>query len=137
MHNFIVLNSNCVAWLAEHRSNRSVRRKVIGRSLQEVIKDLPAKRREKVSERSQQLIAEVMTLRELRQTMNLTQEELAISLNTQQGSVSKAEKRPDMLVSTLRAHVEAMGGELDLVAKLPGQAPVKIKGLSDLSSNSK
>ena len=109
----------------------------MGRSLQEVIEVLPAKRREKVSERSQQLIAEAMTLRELRQTMNLTQEELAISLNTQQGTVSKAEKRPDMLVSTLRAHVEAMGGELDLVAKLPGQAPVKIKGLSDLSGTSK
>ena len=109
----------------------------MGRSLQEVIKDLPAKRREKVSERSEQLIAEVMTLRELRQTMNLTQEELAVSLKTQQGTISKVEKRPDMLVSTLRAHVEAMGGELELVAKLPGQAPVRIKGLNDLSNNPK
>lgn len=137
MHNFIVLSSKCVAWLAEHHLDRSVRKKVMGRSLQEVIEDLPAKRRKKLSERSQQLIAEVMSLRELRQTMNLTQEELAISLNTQQSTISKVEKRPDMLVSTLRAHVEAMGGELELVAKLPGQAPVKIKRFSDLSSNSK
>ena len=109
----------------------------MGRSLQEVIEDLPASRREKLSERSQQLMAEVMTLRELRRTLHLTQEELAAALKTQQGTISKVEKRPDMLVSTLRAHIEAMGGELELVAKLPGQAPVRIKGLNDLSNNSK
>ena len=109
----------------------------MSRSLQEVIDDLPASRREMLSERSHQLMAEVMTLRELRQTMNLTKEELALSLNTQQGTISKVEKRPDLLVSTLRAHIEAMGGELELVEKLPGQAPVMTKGLNGSSNNSK
>lgn len=102
----------------------------MGRSLQDVIDDLPASRREKVAKRGEQLIAEAMTLRELRQMMNLTQRELATSLRTQQGTISKVEKRPDMLVSTLRAHIEAMGGELELVAKLSGQAPIRIEGLN-------
>ena len=107
----------------------------MGRSLDKVMKDLPASRRKKVEKRGAELIAETMNLRALRQKLNLTQEDLAAALNTKQGSISKVEKRSDMLISTLRAHIEAMGGELELVAKIPGQPPVKIDAIQDLTES--
>lgn len=54
-----------------------------------------------------------------------------------QGNVSKVEKRTDMLLSTLREYVEAMGGTLELVARLPGRGPVKLEGLRDLNADFK
>lgn len=60
-----------------------------------------------------------MPLAELRQAQALTQTTLAELLETSQGEVSKIEKRTDMYVSTLRRYIEAMGGELDVVARFP------------------
>lgn len=60
-----------------------------------------------------------MPLAELRQARALTQTTLAELLETSQGEVSKIEKRTDMYVSTLRRYIEAMGGELDVVARFP------------------
>jgi predicted transcriptional regulator len=60
-----------------------------------------------------------MDLAELRNAMQLSQEELANSLCIGQASVAKMEKRTDMYVSTLRRFIEAMGGELDIVARFP------------------
>lgn len=59
------------------------------------------------------------SLRELRKARTLTQEQLVESLNMAQGDISKLERRADLYVSTLRRYVEAMGGELDLVARFP------------------
>ncbi|MHC1790953.1 XRE family transcriptional regulator [Solidesulfovibrio sp.] len=63
-----------------------------------------------------------MDLAELRNAMQLSQEELASSLHIGQASVAKMEKRTDMYVSTLRRFIEAMGGELDIVARFPDHA---------------
>jgi hypothetical protein len=41
------------------------------------------------------------------------------------------EQRSDLLLSTLRKHVEAMGGELSLVAQFPDQPPVVLSGIGD------
>uniref|UniRef100_A0A7C4EHR4 Helix-turn-helix domain-containing protein n=1 Tax=Fundidesulfovibrio putealis TaxID=270496 RepID=A0A7C4EHR4_9BACT len=60
-----------------------------------------------------------MDLAELRRARRLSQQELAQTLNIGQASVAKLEKRTDMYVSTLRRFVEAMGGELDIVARFP------------------
>lgn len=60
-----------------------------------------------------------MPLGELRQARALTQTTLAELLETSQGEVSKMEKRADMYVSTLRRYIEAMGGELEIVARFP------------------
>ncbi len=59
------------------------------------------------------------SLRELRKARTLTQEQLVESLNMAQGDISKLERRADVYVSTLRRYIEAMGGELDLVARFP------------------
>jgi len=56
---------------------------------------------------------------------------LAELLQVQQPSVAKIEKRTDMHLSTLRSHIEAMGGELDVVARFP-DGTVNISNFSDL-----
>jgi hypothetical protein len=52
-------------------------------------------------------------------------------LHIQQPAVAKIEKRTDMYLSTLRDHIQAMGGELEIVARFPDGA-VKISNFSDL-----
>lgn len=109
----------------------------MAKSLDQVMKGLPAARRQKVEQRGAELIAEQMTLQELRKELNLTQAAMADLLDMKQGNVSKVEKRTDMLISTLREYVEAMGGTLELVARLPGRAPVKLEGFRDLHAEHK
>ena len=65
-----------------------------------------------------QLLAE-MPLQELRRALDLTQQQVAASLGINQVAVSKMEGQTDMYVSTLRRFVEAMGGELRIVAHFP------------------
>jgi ribosome-binding protein aMBF1 (putative translation factor) len=72
-----------------------------------------------------------MPLNELRQARGLSQKMLAEVLQVQQPAIAKLEKRADMYLSTLRSHIEAMGGELDVVARFPDGA-VKISNFSDL-----
>jgi predicted transcriptional regulator len=73
-----------------------------------------------------------MNLAEVRRALKLSQEEIAQTLQIGQGSVAKIEKRADMYVSTLRRFVEAMGGELEIVARFADHS-VKIKNFADLS----
>ncbi|MDE2516889.1 MAG: XRE family transcriptional regulator [Rhodospirillales bacterium] len=77
-------------------------------------------------------LSEAMNLAELRLALKLSQEEIGQTLQINQGSVAKVEKRADMYVSTLRRFIEAMGGELEIVARFPDHA-VKIKNFSDLN----
>lgn len=72
-----------------------------------------------------------MPLNELRQARGLSQKMLAEVLHVQQPSIAKLEKRTDMYLSTLRSHIEAMGGELDIVARFP-DGSIKISNFSDL-----
>ncbi|MNE48460.1 Helix-turn-helix domain protein [compost metagenome] len=109
----------------------------MAKSLDQIMKGLPAARRQKIEQRGEELIAQQMTLQELRKELNLTQEAMAELLDMKQGNVSKVEKRTDMLISTLREYVEAMGGTLELVARLPGRAPVRLEGFRDLHAEQK
>lgn len=72
-----------------------------------------------------------MPLNELRQARGLSQKMLAEVLHVQQPAIAKLEKRTDMYISTLRSHIEAMGGELEVTAKFP-DGIVKITNFSDL-----
>lgn len=56
---------------------------------------------------------------------------LAEVLQVQQPAIAKMEKRADMYLSTLRSHIEAMGGQLEVVARFPDGA-VKISNFADL-----
>ena len=76
---------------------------------------------------------EEMPLNELRQARGLSQKMLAEVLHVQQPSIAKLEKRTDMYISTLRSQIEAMGGELEVVACFP-EGNVKISNFADLAS---
>ena len=69
-----------------------------------------------VKEKTSQLLKEVL-LYEIREQLRITQEDMATKLNTKQANVSRTERRRDMKLSTLKRYIEAMGGELDIVAK--------------------
>jgi predicted transcriptional regulator len=75
-----------------------------------------------------------MPLNELRQARGLSQKMLAEVLHVQQPSIAKIEKRTDMYISTLRSHIEAMGGQLEVIARFPDGA-VRISNFSDLAAD--
>lgn len=85
----------------------------------------------KQAEKLAQVMLEEMPLHELRQARGLSQKMLADLLHVQQPSIAKLEKRTDMYISTLRSHIEAMGGELDVIARFPDGA-VKINNFAEL-----
>ena len=95
------------------------------------IKKLNPDQRKKVEARAVDLMAEEMTLRELRHARKLTQVRIAKKLGITQDSVSRLEKRSNLLLSTLRKTVEAMGGTLSLVAEFPDRAPVVLSGIAE------
>lgn len=103
----------------------------MGRTLDQVIAELPSERRERVEARYQELKHEVEGLRELREITGKAQLEIAAALNIKQPSVSKIEKQTDMYLSTLRNYIEAIGGELELVVKLPQRPPIRLHQLGD------
>ena len=100
-------------------------------NVEEKISKLRPAQRKKVEVRAAELIAEEMTLRELRKARKLTQVRMARQLGITQDSVSRLEKRSDLLLSTLRKTVEAMGGNLSLVAQFPDRAPVVLAGIAE------
>jgi DNA-binding XRE family transcriptional regulator len=103
----------------------------MAQNVDDFIKTLPATERRKIEKRAAVLLSEEMTLQELRRAREMTQVKMARSLGVAQKQISDIEKRTDMHISTLRRQVEALGGELTLVAKFPTGSPVKLKGLTE------
>lgn len=73
-----------------------------------------------------------MDLAELRQTLKLSQAELAKKLHVGQAAVAKFEQRADTYVSTLRDYIEAIGGELEITARIKG-VRVQLKNFRQLT----
>ena len=103
-------------------------------TLQDKLAKLTPERLAKVERRAAELYEEEMTLRELRKAHELTQTAIAEKLHIKQASVARIEQRSDLLLSTLRSYVQAMGGELDIVARLPNRKPVRLRELGDLDA---
>lgn len=80
-----------------------------------------------------QALLKKMPLQELRQARQLSQEYLATLLSTKQANLSRMERRTDMYISTLRNYIEAMGGELDIIAKFP-EGDVHINQFHDIDN---
>lgn len=109
----------------------------MSRNVNEIIRTLSSAERKKVEARAAQLIAEEMTLQELRRARKLTQVRVAKALGITQDSVSRLEKRSDILLSTLRKTVQVMGGNLSLVAEFPDRAPVVLSGIAETGAEAK
>ncbi len=84
------------------------------------------------SERRFQEMMDEMPLEQLRRARKLTQEQLAETLNLNQSSISKLEKRTDLYLSTLSNFVSAMGGELEIRVVFPDKT-MRLSGLRGTS----
>ena len=106
----------------------------MAKSLTEKLQSLDAKRRKKIEARAAELIAGEMSLRDLRRARARTQTQMAKKLGIGQEGVSRLEQRSDLMLSTLRGYVEAMGGELLLIAEFPDRPPVTLSGVAELET---
>ena len=100
-------------------------------SLKEKMAALDPARQERIRAETERLQAEYMTIQDLRKAREMTQVRLAEILGKSQVTVAQMEKRTDVMLSTLRSHIEAMGGKLDLVVRFPDREPSVLQGLSD------
>ena len=99
------------------------------RNIRDVIKTLPIAEQRAIAKRAAELMAEEMTLQELRRAREITQVKMAKKLGIAQKQISEIERRTDMHISTLRRSIEALGGTLTLVAEFPDRKPVKLTGI--------
>jgi predicted XRE-type DNA-binding protein len=104
----------------------------MGRTLDQIIAELPPKRQQRIEKRYQELKQEVEGLRELREIGGKAQADVATALKIKQPSVSKIEQQAFMYLSTLRRYVEAVGGELELVVKLPQRPVLRLRQIGDV-----
>jgi DNA-binding XRE family transcriptional regulator len=88
--------------------------------------------KQKIDARYLELRAEYITLQNLRKAHDLTQERMAEMLGVRQENISKLEKRSDMMLSTLRSYIQAMGGDLKLMVEFPNCKSVALSGFSGL-----
>ncbi|TSA11503.1 MAG: helix-turn-helix domain-containing protein [Comamonadaceae bacterium] len=105
----------------------------MAKKLEQLMADLPAKRPAAIEARAGNLA----TLKDLRRAAQQTQQDLAAALGVGQDTISRLEKRSDMLLSTMRRYVEAMGGTLELVAQFPNRPPVVIDHLPPTTRSEK
>lgn len=104
-------------------------------TLQSKLKKLGKIKQTKIKRRAEELIAEEVTLCQLRKALALTQADLSKKLHVNQEAISRLEKRTDLLLSTLVNYIQAMGGELTLVAKFPNRSPLHLTGLYELGQD--
>lgn len=105
------------------------------KSFKELRAKMSPERRARNVAATKAMLAE-LPLQELRHARELTQATLAETMECGQDEISKVERRADMLVSTLRRYVEAMGGRLDIVATFP-DGEVRISNLGELAESAR
>jgi DNA-binding XRE family transcriptional regulator len=107
----------------------------MGRTLDEVIGNLPEDRRTRIQARAADIRREVEGLKALRKLAKRSQAQMAQSLGVKQPSVLKIERQTDLYLSTLRRFVEAAGGKLELRVELPGTGTLTLTGVGELETS--
>ncbi|MDX2222332.1 MAG: XRE family transcriptional regulator [Rhodospirillaceae bacterium] len=95
--------------------------------MDEFIATLPRSERARIKARAAELVAEELSLRDIRRAIGQTQARLSNTLKIGQHAVSRLETRTDMRVSSLRSYVRALGGELELIARFPNLPAIRIE----------
>ena len=107
----------------------------MGRRLNNVIAKLPKERQKRISkkagEMANEMIAHADSLRVVRKALSKTQTKIGEDLGLSQNAVSQLEGRSDLLLSTLRRYVQALGADLDLVVRLKDGSKVVLEGLGE------
>lgn len=101
----------------------------MGTTLRDKLSTLPEKRRKAIEAEANTLHAEYLTLKDLRKAQELTQVQLAETLGLKQPTLAQMEKNTDLMLSTLKRYVEAMGGKLNLIVEFPDRPSVRIDTL--------
>jgi DNA-binding XRE family transcriptional regulator len=120
---------NMGVWCSSWHSDEE-RKIAMSVNVRNKFRKLNAAQRRKVKACAAEIMAEEMSLRDLRKARKLTQARVAKTLGITQDSVSRLEKRSDLLLSTLRKTVRAMGGAVLIIAEFPNLAPVVLAKLS-------
>jgi transcriptional regulator with XRE-family HTH domain len=98
----------------------------MAKQFKNLVAQMSLQAKEQVKARTEAMLLE-LNLQELRQhCTELTQEDVAGLLDVTQAYVSKFERRGDMLLSTLYSYIHALGGELEIRARVPGHEEVHI-----------
>jgi transcriptional regulator with XRE-family HTH domain len=100
----------------------------MAKKFSDLVAKMSPERRARAQARAQEIMTE-MALQELRRARELSQAQLAEALGEKQPNISQLEQRTDMYVSTLRKYIEAMGGELEIIARFP-EGAIRIKQFS-------
>ena len=105
----------------------------MGRRLNDVIAKLPKERQKRISKKAavmaNEMIAHADSLRVVRKALSRTQTKIGEDLGLSQNAVSQLEGRSDLLLSTLRRYVQALGADLDLVVRMKDGSKVILEGL--------
>jgi predicted XRE-type DNA-binding protein len=105
----------------------------VGRTLSELVAEMPAESQVRIAARAAELVAEVEGLKALRKLAERSQQQIAETLGIKQPAIVKMERQTDLYLSTLRRFVEAAGGTLELRVELPGLGAMTLTGLGDLN----
>ena len=100
---------------------------------QELSREFTTERRQRIDAIKRDLLAE-MPLHVLRRARTLTQQDLAETLQVSQPAVAEMERRADIYVSSLRSHIEAVGGKLKIVAEFP-EGEIAITNFSQIEED--
>ena len=99
------------------------------KQLEDMLDEFDEAGRARIEAKADAIIQEVEGLSELRKLMEARQTELAERLGIGQDGISRIEHRSDMRLSTLRSYIEGLGGDLEIVAKLPEGRSVSLSRL--------
>lgn len=80
--------------------------------------------RERIEVGAQEIRDQLRLLREIRELMGISQEELAEKLEVGQSYISRLERRQNITLATLTNIVRVLGGSIDITIKLPKKKPV-------------
>lgn len=109
----------------------------MGRKIDDVIAGLPKARRDRIEKKAvgmaREMVAYADSLGVVRRAMSMTQSRIGEDLGLAQNAVSQLERRSDLLLSTLRRYVRALGGDLDLVVRLKDGSSIVLEGLGDVA----
>lgn len=104
----------------------------MGRNIEDIIAGLPKARQGRIDEKAKkmarEMIAHADSLGEIRKAIRKTQSEMGKELGLPQNAVSQLEKRSDLLLSTLRRYVGALGGEVEIIVRLKDGSQVVLEG---------
>jgi transcriptional regulator with XRE-family HTH domain len=105
----------------------------MGRRIDEVIAKLPRERQKRIAKKAdtlaKEMVAHADSLRVMRKALSKTQAEIGQELGLPQNAVSQLEGRSDLLLSTLRRYVKALGADLDIVVRMKDGSKVVLEGL--------